>query len=826
MPQPQVGLASRLSLVAAVLGVAFAVSPGGCVILALLGLLTSWAVRDMNGAERRWTLTILVVAIGARIAAIGLIALSADPEGGSFAALFPDGHYAVARSLWIRNAAVGVAVAPINYFHAFRPDYGSTAYNTVLAAVHLWFGPSPYAVHFLSTLWFFAAVIVLFRVVRASYGRFAALLGLGVLAFMPTLFGWSASPLKEAPSAVLIAIAMLSVVAAVRAPDLAVRLAALPVAVLALAAVRALRPDGLWIALAGLALGVAAYVISVRRALVMPALAVMVVAAAVALGVPRVRDRIAAQITAAATRHAAYSLSVGHSYRLLDDRYYPPNASSSGTFSAAADPRGALRFLARAAVRFVTAPEPWVVRGRREVAVIPQQMLWYVLLACAAYGVRYGYARAPLLTCLMAGLVVASWALIGPASGNFGTLVRHRDSVMPWLAWLSGAGAVAAVVAAPARIGRWNAVDAGTAALVAFTVPLGAALFWLFRAPAPRAIEVAPRELAAGQRAVLRGAHLEPFLRVFVVATGGSFSMTDRDAWPPEGKYWLRTEDEAQVEIPDLPPGVYDLALADGADVLTTVPRAFTVPPPVPSPSITLTVVGRFVGLEPPVAERLRADAARMVEPWMEVVELDQPVLDRRVFSIGGPWIPAIVEGRSQVPATLRVRCTPGATDCQAHGTAFAAGVTVALPIAGMRLLFAVDHIEGAGATSQTPGRSIDVSARFVVLPEVARLIRAGDRDRPNETYPSPSAAEVIRIASRFTVKGTAAFAGPSNVNRFLLGTTGAEVDAVIRVPAAVDGTSVYRGQRMVPGAPLAFETDRYIMSGYVVTVLGGEGKR
>jgi hypothetical protein len=74
-------------------------------------------------------------------------------------------------------------------------------------------------------------------------------------------------------------------------------------------------------------------------------------------------------------------------------------------------------------------------------------------------------------------------------------------------------------------------------------------------------IEVTPRELLAGQRSELRGEYLRPFLRVFAVESGGTFQISERAEWPAEGKYWLRTTSEAQIEIPNLAPGTYDLAL-------------------------------------------------------------------------------------------------------------------------------------------------------------------------------------------------------------------------------------------------------------------------
>lgn len=794
------GRVLRLTMAAVAAGLAYSVSPGGCVIAALLLAACGAATSDLNGVERRWVLGVIATAIGLRVAAIAMLALRSNSQQESFGAFFPDARYALSRSLWIRNIAIGVPVSPTSYFQAFAPNYGENAYNFVLAALHLLFGPSPYASHLLSTLVFFCAMLILFRLARRSYGSATALLGLGTIVFMPSLFAWSISPLKEAPSAFTVAVVVAAIIASVRAPRLAWRLTATAVALLALLASRAVRPEGLWLALAGLTLGLAAWLMIGRRAFALAGAGAAVLAIVAAAGVPRVRDQALALTQTAALRHYFHTVSVGHFYRLLDVQYYPPNAAAFN----AADLGASSRFLIRAAARFITAPEPWMLRPGFELVVIPQQMIWYVLVVCAACGVWYGMKRDRLLTSLFAGLCVGSWLLIGPTSGNIGTLIRHRDSLMPWVVWLSAVGAVSVVPAMPARIRRWNIVDVSIAVLVALTLPVGFGLFWLFHTPLPRVTEIAPRELPAGARAVLRGQHLRPFLKIFVVETGGTFTLADRTAWPPEAKYWLRTTDEAQIELPDLAAGVYDLALTDGVEALAKLPRAFTVLPPVTPDSVALTVRGRFIGVEPGVADRLRAGKPPAAEPWMEVVRLEAPVTDRRSISMGGRYVTAIVDGRVQVPATLRVRCALSGTECRAGGLSFAPGTQIALLIGGARLMFAVDHVEGAGATALTPGKSVDVLARFVVPPFVGRLITAGDRDEPAETHPVPVTAQVVRIVETKTLNGQAV------------------VDAVIRVPAEVDGASTYRGHRMAPGAPLEFETDRYAVSGRVISVSPG----
>jgi hypothetical protein len=55
-------------------------------------------------------------------------------------------------------------------------------------------------------------------------------------------------------------------------------------------------------------------------------------------------------------------------------------------------------------------------------------------------GVRAGYRRDPLVTCLLVGYLVPTAVVVALTTGNVGTLVRHRTLIVPFLVWLSALG--------------------------------------------------------------------------------------------------------------------------------------------------------------------------------------------------------------------------------------------------------------------------------------------------------------------------------------------------------------------------------------------------
>ncbi len=62
--------------------------------------------------------------------------------------------------------------------------------------------------HVLNATIFVTSVIALYRVVRPVFGGLVAMAGLALLLYLPTLFVWSASALKE-PLYILVAVAEL-----------------------------------------------------------------------------------------------------------------------------------------------------------------------------------------------------------------------------------------------------------------------------------------------------------------------------------------------------------------------------------------------------------------------------------------------------------------------------------------------------------------------------------------------------------------------------------------------------------------------------------------
>ena len=431
------------------LGLAYAASPVTCWFLVAMAGLFAWAGRGLSPGERRWVWRLLAVAVALRLFAVAVMFLNSDPHSVSSFPWDGDGVAAVLRTGWMRSLWMGIPIAPQYFNAAADPLYGWTTSLYPLAYIQYLLGPAPYGIHVVNIGWFVATAILLYRLVRTSFGRESALVGLGVLLFLPTPFMWSVSVLKEPPFVFLLALALVAAVTALRARPLLSRVLALAALGVSVAAVDGVRPGGLTLVVVGLAVGIAGSVVirRVRLLLLVPVLLIIVCAYAVQNRA--FQSRVMPVLDQAAGLHIGHVRTTGHHYKLLDRRFYrDPIIYPVPTSPRLTVTEGA-RFVIRALAGIVVFPLPWQLDSWKELALLPQQILWYVLVVLAAVGLLAGLRRDVLVTCLLVGLASVGAAGIAINSGNFGTMVRHRDIVVPFVVWLSALGGVA-------TLSRWT----------------------------------------------------------------------------------------------------------------------------------------------------------------------------------------------------------------------------------------------------------------------------------------------------------------------------------------------------------------------------------
>jgi hypothetical protein len=439
---------SRAAILAGLaLGIVYVLSPL-TVWFSVAMAVVLWGVRrGLAGDERRWITTIVVVGIVTRVAAVVALFLVTNHANVPFGHFFGDEEYFIRRSIWLRNVALGIPVHGADLIYAFD-DYSQTSYLYLLAFVQILVGPSPYGVHLLAIGCHVAGCVVMFRLARRALGRLPALGGLVLLLFLPSQFAWSISALRDPLFFLLSAVSVRLAVRLVRGPASWIRLgAAAGIAAIAVL-IESVRMGGLVLTIGGVAVGlVIAAGIARPRWLLVATMAAPLLLGFV-LSHPAARFRAYEGVRLAAKQHFGHIATPGYVYKLLDQRQYEGlTVVDELEFGEAA------RFVVRALTRYVTVPFPWEVQSTAALLYLPEQLLWYVIVALSPIGIVGAFRRDLVVASLLLGYTLLGTVTVALTSGNIGTLVRHRGVALPYLVWLSAVGACDLVrwIAQPAR---------------------------------------------------------------------------------------------------------------------------------------------------------------------------------------------------------------------------------------------------------------------------------------------------------------------------------------------------------------------------------------
>ena len=395
-----------------------------------------YATRGLDSDERRWVTRMIIAAVALRLIAVAGLFLLTDHSRVAFGTFFGDEEYFIERSLWLRNAALGIPLHGADLASAFDPS-GASSYLYLLALIQILVGPAPYGLHFLGILFYLLAATLLYRLVRSTLGRMPALLGLTVLLLLPSLFAWSVSALKEPLFVLLSALNLVVAVKLVRAPSWRSRALALTALVALAAVLESLRQGGAVLGVLSVVIGLTIGFVATRPRLLLASLVATPILIGAVLSRPEVQLKGFVAIRSAASQHWAYvTLSPGFGYKTLEEHFYAETSNIPNLRLGEA-----VRFVVRGIVAYVTVPLPWQAQSRAAVAYLPEQIVWYLLAVLAPVGLLFAFRRDPTVAGLLLGHALVIAFAVAITGGNVGTLVRHRSLVLPYLVWLSAVGA-------------------------------------------------------------------------------------------------------------------------------------------------------------------------------------------------------------------------------------------------------------------------------------------------------------------------------------------------------------------------------------------------
>jgi hypothetical protein len=360
--------------------------------------------------------------------------------------------------------------------------------------------------------------------------------------------------------------------------------------------------------------------------------------------------------------------------------------------------------------------------------------------------------------------------------------------------------------------GRFNLIDAAVAVVLLGLIPLVYGAFLLFRQPQPSIESITPAKLPPHiTRVQVKGRNLRPFLRVsFNQYQGTTFAFID--------------EQTADVDVPQLPPGTYDVILYDVAREISRLSGALTVEgPALPlTTQASMLLAGRFVGLDDAEAQAIQKGAklTALAGNSLDMIARGEAVGDRRWFNVGELQIEAPLTTGLQVPALLRVICSIAEKRCQVGGRDIEAGaVLTAFTSNDTPVRFEIGE-----SVSDGPSAVVELRGRFVVPTESLAIVKAGDRARRDPLLGDRVPLLITIGAAR---SGSAALSLPAppgilGPGEWALQLTDAAsiVDATVRLRADLTSQGLqYRGRPLRAGAPFVFEHERYVLRGWIQSI-------
>ncbi|HKB13968.1 MAG TPA: hypothetical protein VKD69_25060, partial [Vicinamibacterales bacterium] len=310
-------------------------------------------------------------------------------------------------------------------------------------------------------------------------------------------------------------------------------------------------------------------------------------------------------------------------------------------------------------------------------------------------------------------------------------------------------------------------------------------------------------------RVEITGRDLRPFMRVsFNEVQGRSFL--------------IDTTKNAFVDLPELKAGVYDVILYDFRQEADRLPKALTIMPVAQQPTIDIELEGAFIGVDPAAAGRLVAGvkfppAGNAVA---EILSASPPIAGGAQLRVGKDAVLTMPTREVSVPATLRAQCAltgnaDGTLTCTSIGTdpgvVIAPDAAFALPGANGWVRYQVRAVHAPASAASF----VDARVRFVGEPELIGLLKAGDADGGAMASATSRHATLTRVETPRPLAPGEIAGAPSGV------VASRAVDAMVRIPVdRVSGDWRYMNQPLKVGAPVTFETARYIVRGEIVSMV------
>ena len=413
--------AGQVVIMGLILGFLAALFPGPVAA----GLIVTLVFFHMHRISQRWEdprpFTILTIGFVLRLSVIALLAVLSILKG-DHVAFFGDSRFNLEVSL--RALSVYAGILDIPSAGSLTPsEYGYNFFNWIYGAVYYLFGYSPFLIRLLNTLsGCMTAWMIYLITYRACGHRKPAAWAMGLTMFWPSQILWSVTLLKEPMLALYASVVIYLFVDMIRRKRWWYLI---PLCVLWYP-MNALRQKSHLLML--LTTGFSMTLFLPRRKKTGVLLVLLLAVVGLGAGRSRIRPMYLKLHDMVVGSQMGFITTGGSYYKFIPERFKPVGGSRE-----IMTPKDMTISCVKAVYYYLSVPNPFVLLKKSQIPVVPQMLVWYVLLLfCFPVGVLHlarHYYRESGIILIYILVFTGAMALF---TGNEGTAFRQRDMLIPF----------------------------------------------------------------------------------------------------------------------------------------------------------------------------------------------------------------------------------------------------------------------------------------------------------------------------------------------------------------------------------------------------------
>jgi 4-amino-4-deoxy-L-arabinose transferase-like glycosyltransferase len=430
-----------------IIGYMWILFPGALFMLSLFGLFSMLLWHFSAAEDKKFVTAIFIIGVCSRVIVYSFLAFISVQLGKSgwligdswghhnYALVFMQRMAGNMKSayMWAQEGHAFLVFEGVDLERAWQYGYNGLTY--LLGIIYYFFGALKFSGRFINFFMAAGSAIFIYYITKDIFGRRTARLSAMLTIFVPSMFLWSLTFLKDIPFIFTTCATLWCFLKWQKTKRLSYIFIALPI-IFFQYTIRPTFPIILLVFVLGLSAFITSGMSTSKKIVILTCL--LLVAVVLYGDKVRLQDVI--------TMNLNYSRGVintgGSTYKIFAPEYYAggylSDSSQISTFDFA-------KGFFKGWLYFLLMPFPWMIGTRLQLVSFPQTVLWYFILPFIFVGMLVALRHNWKDSCVIFIYIVVYGSMISLTSGNIGTAFRHRDILTPLFLIFAAVGLIKAL---------------------------------------------------------------------------------------------------------------------------------------------------------------------------------------------------------------------------------------------------------------------------------------------------------------------------------------------------------------------------------------------